>query len=228
MAFKRFIAKYAKSIVILPILIAILVFAIVVAFNPFLFEENTEVIQDNHNPKYFPVIAKWESPSGHQFTNSVDYRENVYIVSASEGSTMNLFMVVLSCLEICSVIAAVIVSFLFYKYNEHGMTIEKECVEEGLTYKMVMEELLKDEKPLDDMSKQILQERGISSQEIANYCFYSNATLTTDKVSELFKKVKEYSTKASFRKVILATLDEICLIEPSAILEGSTCPMETL
>ena len=111
----------------------------------------------------------------------------------------------------------------------HGTTIIKECAEELSTYKMALDELTEHETMLDDESRRILQEKGVLPQEIANHHAYGNSVLTGDKMRDLFKKVKEYSSRQSFRQVIEAELDEIySLNDPGALVTGSESPGESL
>ena len=71
--------------------------------------------------------------------------------------------------------------------------------------------LQKIKKPLDHISKR--REKGIPERELADYHIYDDKALTEGKITDLFKKIKKYSSRENFRRAIGLELDEICLID---------------
>ena len=69
-----------------------------------------------------------------------------------------------------------------------------------------MKKLVQNEEQLDDKSKKALQKKGLSSQEIAGYRFYSNDMLRANGLTHLFEKIRK--VKQPFRKVLAKELDD--------------------
>lgn len=196
----------SKRVVLITKLFAVICSLIVIALFIYLVTLNAGAIATTtdqfHNGSFSTprLIATWELTPERTFKNFVRHSLDLMIFRSSVTTVMSYYMIFFPLLALLITALTMRPIFITHEYDDI-----KECAEELPTYKKLLEELLKHKKPLDDSSKKILQERGILAQEIGDYYLYDSLELT-----DLFKKIREYSHKKSFRKAIGTKLNELC------------------
>ena len=200
---KRIFVKFAIILLLLPPFIVVFMTIFVLAFYPNLFKEIITTSNTYYSPGNLPVIARWESPSGHQFTNAVYHREFIRLKTSFGTTVASSIMVAKALLGFFEIALLVVYSILSYRSNVDGYSTEEDSMS---IYKMIMEKLENAEKPLDSASKKILKKRGISSQELLGYRIYSNKALTNDRIADLFKEVRAKVAEKDFYKAVATEL----------------------
>lgn len=209
-SFKQSLVKFIRyTLPLLPTLVILITTALFIKLNSQLFSGNVETI---NNKNFSQILSQWISPANHICSSYTAHIENINLTSSQEISTLSSFMVLTSLFGLAIAMCLLLAQFLYYRYNADENPIKRACIEELPIYKQIMCKLAESATPLDETSKELLQARGISSQEMEGYRIYSNATLITAEMADLFEQLalgsfKDAKMTTNFRKALALGLD---------------------
>lgn len=212
---KRFLTL-ARIAVFILLLMNIPLFIYMVAQNASAIANTRNQLIDYGLTENSRVIAQWSIAPKHNFENAVRRSTGLTIFQSSSTTIMAYYMSFFPVLMI--LLFSWIIAPVSPSYDHNDEMQMKECVAEFPTYKRLLEELSKKRKPLDDRSKQLLQEKGLSPQELDDYHIYDSSAFGD--LTALFKKVKEYSLKRGFHAVTQPELNRIYSIYPEPSTES--------
>ena len=112
---KPFFLTIKTLLLALPAVLFSLLIACIWRLHPSLFKVNTGASKVGNDPDR-RIVARWHSPAGHLFTNSVESIEETFYSSEQEVSALAIFLIAMSGFILIEMIIILLYSLLHYRH----------------------------------------------------------------------------------------------------------------